>query len=288
MGRRNSRKVQATGLVAVDWNEENPINMVLSQKRRDMPMGAPDQFRSQFQDNVISFLPDDPDHILLALDSYEHRAMPDVYRVNIYDGKRKRIVRTRSGIRNWAADSNGAVRFGFGTSRNKEGRYIYRRSENNDWRELLSYDASLEGPAFIFAGFTPDPQFIYVSKKDESGRQAYYRYDVEAGKVLDKIAGSDKGDVEKIDLDEDGHLRGYLHTNVKPQTVYLDKTRKVIANIFGKNFPDHTAYIVSASKDVTKVYRFGHLAAKSRRLLYSGSRQKILELAGGKISRPGP
>ena len=45
---------------------------------------------SQFQDNIISYLPDDPDHVLLSVD----REMPlhqTVYKANVHTGKLKRI-----------------------------------------------------------------------------------------------------------------------------------------------------------------------------------------------------
>ncbi|MBL4894327.1 MAG: hypothetical protein JKY59_05570 [Emcibacter sp.] len=90
----------------MNWDKANIINLVKRQKRG----GVFKSYRwvSQFQDNVVSFLPDDPDYILLALDGKEIN-YPDVYKVNVHTADRKRVVKTRSHVVDWMADEKGAI-----------------------------------------------------------------------------------------------------------------------------------------------------------------------------------
>lgn len=68
-------------------------------------------WRSQLQDNVISFLPDDPGHILSGVD----REMPghqSVYKVNVYNGKLQRVQKYRTSVSSWIADQQGNIKAG--------------------------------------------------------------------------------------------------------------------------------------------------------------------------------
>lgn len=71
----------------------------------------------QFQDRVVAFLPDDPKHVLIALDATIPNS-PNVYRLNVESGARS-LVQANPGnaegfrrIHEWIADRAGLVRLG--------------------------------------------------------------------------------------------------------------------------------------------------------------------------------
>ena len=61
---RNGISIQESRLVAVNRDGSNLENIVKDEGKR----GRPARWETQFRDRVISFLPDDKDHILIGLD----------------------------------------------------------------------------------------------------------------------------------------------------------------------------------------------------------------------------
>ena len=89
---------------------------------------------------VINWLPDDPNHILAALDDEPRKPnRPQIHKVNVVTGKRVLVERNRRGVANWVADSSGNVRVG---SRFDVNLYrarvtvFYRGTKEDDWEEL--------------------------------------------------------------------------------------------------------------------------------------------------------
>ncbi|MFC7048449.1 alpha/beta hydrolase family protein [Emcibacter nanhaiensis] len=239
-------------LLAFEWDASEQINLVKRQRIKGYWAATSRTWISQFQDKVVSFLPDDPDHILLALDDFDNINRPDVYKVNIHDADRSRIIRSRTNIRDWRADQKGVVRLGIGFNEKGKERIMYRKSEDDGWKTIARYDLIEDDIPFTFEEFSSDPDIIYVSKLDENGRNAYYKYDLEKEEFIDQVAGSVEGDVDSVDIDEDGNLRSYYYSGVKPVTVYTDQKRKSLAAFFEKKFPGQSSRIVSSSKDKRK------------------------------------
>ncbi|MBT5074460.1 MAG: hypothetical protein HOJ34_12540 [Kordiimonadaceae bacterium] len=97
-------------LVYMRWDGENPVNPMPPVDRKLQP---------QFQANVVDFLKDDPDNILVQID-VDKQNERGVQQINITrNAKRfKKILRGRDVIQSWKADSNHVVRFGSGTKNN--------------------------------------------------------------------------------------------------------------------------------------------------------------------------
>jgi hypothetical protein len=60
---------------------------------------------------VISFLPQDPENILIALD-LNVASLPGVYKLNINTRLRSRVTKGRMQVRDWMADRQGNLRLG--------------------------------------------------------------------------------------------------------------------------------------------------------------------------------
>ena len=99
---------------------------------------------SQFQDQVIAFVRNDPRHVLLSLDRHFPNT-PNVYRLDVYTGSRE-LVQANPGtpeglhsVSRWIADRQGRVRVGIGGRQNLV-RIIVRPADSDEWQELIEYD----------------------------------------------------------------------------------------------------------------------------------------------------
>ena len=119
-----------------------------------------EHFKPQFQDQVISFLPDDPDHIMLALD-IEFKNNPSVFKVNLNDGKMSRIERAKLGIRQWFADRQGRLSAGVSLNYDTgEQRVYYRRGDK--WEVLFEFNTMVDKDITV-KGFGLDPNILYYT-----------------------------------------------------------------------------------------------------------------------------
>lgn len=242
--RRGRTETTEGRIIAMNWDMTNILNLV--KKQRKTASG----YVSQFQGNIVSDLPDDPDHILLELDE-SVVAHPDIFKVNIHTAKRKRILKSRSHVVDWMADEEGVVRLGFGQYKTRD-RIIYRKSADDRWQTIAKYDAIDDDIPFSPVGFSADPSIIYVSALDEEGRKGFYKYDLDKGEFLEQIAGSDRVDISRIDIDEEGNIRSYSYSDEEPYTVYKDKKWNDIVRFLKKNFPGDYVSIKSYSEDEKK------------------------------------
>lgn len=242
---RNHVETSEGRIIAMNWDMTNVINLV--KKQRKTASG----YVSQYQDHVVSFLEDDPDYILLALDE-STAVYPDVFKVDVHTAKRRRVLRSRLNVLHWMADKKGVVRLGVGKRKTKD-RIIYRKSKKDSWQTIAKYDVIDDDIPFTAVGFSPDPSVIYVTAIDEGGRRSFYKYDLDQGEFLEKIASSDRVDITSIDIDEEGNLRSYSYFDELPYTVYKDKLWQGINKFLKKQFPDDHVTVESYSKDKKKI-----------------------------------
>jgi dipeptidyl aminopeptidase/acylaminoacyl peptidase len=147
------------------------------------------QYTSQFQDSVIDFLPDDPEHVMVEVD-YDVPQKPSVYKVNIYTSKKSRIEKGKLDIRSWITDQQHQVRIGRARDFNTgEVTYYHRFSEDEDFTELLSYVAFDDKPISIL-GFDLDPNLIYLTKY-KGDKRALYKMDLRSKETTLLLAHED-------------------------------------------------------------------------------------------------
>ena len=239
-------------LLAFEWDASEQINLVKRQRIKGYWAATSRTWISQFQDKVVSFLPDDPDHILLALDDFDNINRPDVYRVNIHDAERKMVQKTMMNVRDWRADPKGVVRLGMGFNELNQYYLVYRKGEGERWTTLFEIDLLHENPPFEFEAFTEDPNVLYVFASDDDGHNALYRYDVDAATLLGKVFEDEQDDIAAVEFDKDGKILTYTTSGANARTVYIDKKLKSIGEFAGKNFPGENVHITSSDEAGSK------------------------------------
>lgn len=208
---------------------------------------------SQFQDRVVSTLPADPEHVLLALDA-EEQAFPGVYRVNVKTGGRKRVQRHKKPIRSWWADQEGELRAGVGFEMNTTVRSLWvRRSGSEHWHKLEEYE-TFERANITPLGFGRDPRTLYVRDVHE-GRYAVFKIDTASEGFERELVVSDPDydiDGALIRSPKTGEVIGVRHYHAPGSTLYLDPHYQSFQNSLQRAFPDTHNRIVNFSDDEMK------------------------------------
>jgi len=154
-------ETRETRLFAFDADGGHQINMVKKSLTQAGTMSG--QF-SPSQDDVIDFLPDDPDHILLTLrhDDYSYGTV--VYKVNVNTAERTLYEAPRSNIDFLGTDAAGRVRVGVEYDNRKGGSTIWVCSpDGSNWRKLAVSRGPFDRGAISPLGFGLDPNILYVS-----------------------------------------------------------------------------------------------------------------------------
>ncbi len=156
----------------------------------------------QFEDDIIDWLRDDPQHVLISLRKPDRRRpSPGVYRLDVESGDLDREQRPHGKIGDWRTDGDGKVRLGIATEKTQ--RTIYGRIDpEGEWMRLASWDVWKE------SGFAPlgladhDPAKLLVLSNRETGRMTLHEFDMRTRKVGKQIFGHPTVDIGGVVWDD--------------------------------------------------------------------------------------
>ncbi len=204
----------------------------------------------QIQDDIVSFLAHDPEHILLQY-SRENPAQPGVYQARITKTSRhKRVIRGRAGVLDWMSDRHGEVRLGRGVKRDGTRNLIIRKAGEDDWLDF-SHRANSPGGSFAPLAFADEPNQMYVASNHEGDPSGLYRFDVETDQFLERIFQHPSVDIANINVDkETGELRSINFVEDDVSTVYLSR-RPIEDDVVDlrERLPGNDASIASVTQD---------------------------------------
>ncbi len=233
-----------------------------------------DAMISQFQDRVVSFLPDDPEHILLAL-ADEKIATPGVYRINVESGSRKRVQRYKTPIRTWVSDRQGRVRAGYGYDEGTAEVSLWVKPlAGDDWRQVTE-QAFFAEAAVTPIGFARDPNLLYVRANHE-GRKAVFRIDTaDPGMPRELVFSHPEYDVDGplVYSQLTNDVIGVQFARVASGMLFLDKGYEALQRSVDKALPDRANTIVSYSADET-LYLVRSSSATVPPAYYLGNRKR--------------
>jgi dipeptidyl aminopeptidase/acylaminoacyl peptidase len=204
-------------------------------------------------DNVLDFLPDDPDHILMTVDTTS-TMFPDVIKVDVNSGDIQTVVSSRDRIMRWYTDGKGQPRLGFGILGRKKSGFLYQDEGGSDFAEIEGADAIGES-GFLPLGFSDKPGVIYVLSNHETGRNCIYLYDVKNKTVLDRYASEPDTDVESL-IWSHGRAIGYSYSDDSHRQVFTDPAWQHDAEIIAKQLPDSRVLLVDRTQDGRRVLAY--------------------------------
>jgi dipeptidyl aminopeptidase/acylaminoacyl peptidase len=209
----------------------------------------PYQEFSQYQDQIIDWLPDDPKHVLINYWPPDKQGA-SAASVNVETGAMRVIVNSQPWVLNWFADHEGRVRAGEGGRRSGTSWIVYGRASTEDRFDKL-VDADLfEGDGFTFAGFDPDPNKLYVYAPNANGRTGLVAYDLkrrELGPPLYSDPAFDVGPL--IRSPRTGKLLGVSVVGDRPSVHYFDEAARREQLAMDRAFPGATTRIVSLDRE---------------------------------------
>jgi len=273
---RGHIKLTQTRLMAVDRDGQNADWIVKRKKIAVVGSKAATHKLPfpQFQHKIIDLLPDDPEHILLSIDA-DLDGTDEVWKLNIFNGHYREVMQDMRGIQNWYADQTHTVRFGWGYERDNE--FAVLRDADGNTQALTKTDWYKTAE---IAGFSEDPNVIYVTKTSKYGTRGVYKLALDSGKVIETVYENPKVDADYVvNSPETGWPSGVAYTTDREHIVYFDKTLSRIQHIIDKSLPNTTndivgkakgqdIYIISAYNDTDPgVYYFLDLKAKKMNVL---------------------
>lgn len=167
LGRARTLPTIETRLVAADIDGSNVVNLV-RQRRHDIFAVA----SSNVQDRVVDWLPDDGQHVLLALQPAPSSIATGVYKVDVDTGSHSQVQAPREQITDWVTDTRHRVRVGVEFADGKTTLWVCN-ADGKDWRRLHTF-GPLAADRMWPLGFGRDPDALFVTKAHE-GRQAVHR-----------------------------------------------------------------------------------------------------------------
>jgi len=209
----------------------------------------PYQQWSQFQDQIIAWLWDDPNHVLLNWWQPGEKGA-SVRRVDVTTGKLSPVVRSVPHVVEWAADHRGQVRAGWGASSNGTRMMLYARAGADDaFEKLIEFDP-FEEKGFQFAGFGKQPEKLYVISNDETGLDSVYSYDLATKRLGPMIFGHPDVDVSSLNSSaRDGRLLSIGYVTDRPRLHFVDAQAKREQAVLDRRFPGTTNRVVSRDRD---------------------------------------
>jgi dipeptidyl aminopeptidase/acylaminoacyl peptidase len=174
--RYRDNRTTFTRMIAVDADGGSRMRLIPPPVNRE---AGEQKWNPVDQDDVISWMRQDPEHILVQLNR-DDRVRPSVYRLNIYTNELKRVRQSHDTIYRWYADPQGNLRFAVGY-RNFEP-VAFSVSGNRAVPVDVSHFADVYQPSVI--GATSDGKRAYAGSYYGGNRYRIHEVDVKSGQVV--------------------------------------------------------------------------------------------------------
>jgi dipeptidyl aminopeptidase/acylaminoacyl peptidase len=224
--------------------------------------------RVQFTDNVIDWLPDDDEHVLVVVPGDRPFSGMGVSRLNVYTGVLDRHELPIPGVGGWITDGHGVARLYLRTSE-RDRRWLVRATPDSDWELLHRTEFENLDDSFSPLGFAESRnELLFVERQD--GRMALFAYDLANNRQRRLVYAHPTFDIAGVQvLGRYRRLVAATYVDDRPQRVFFDARvesvhRALSAAFSGKdvNITDETAdqryylVFVYSATDPGTYYRF--------------------------------
>jgi dipeptidyl aminopeptidase/acylaminoacyl peptidase len=249
-------RYSVTRLVAVDADGTDV--KVLMQNRLE-------QSFTQYQDQIVDWLPDDPKHVLIEKPD---RGGSGVSKLDVYSGKLRTAERVRSSVYGWMTDGRGDPRLRFLIG-DRDYRWQYRLVGEKKWRPLHEWEHADIEEAYQPIGFGDDPNLLLVLKPHQ-GRIALWSEDLARDREARVVFSHSEVDVGgSLRLGKFRRVVAIGYSTDRNHLHFFDPDIEKITDKIGVLFPgqevtvadeswDRRFYLVHISSDTSpgSLYRF--------------------------------
>ncbi|HEX2583493.1 MAG TPA: alpha/beta fold hydrolase, partial [Steroidobacteraceae bacterium] len=236
IGTKIEKYFPSTRLVAMDADGKN--NKVLVERFSE---GF-----EQFQDNIIDWLPDDADNVLIQLFAVSGRA---VYKLNIRSGKIDLYESSKQHVGGFATDGQGKVRLASGVEDTTL--RVYAREKNaNGWKEIIKRQINLESENHRLdpEAVIPDTNEAYATG-DYKGYTALWLVSLMGFSEPQMLFAQPGADVYTL-FGPDRQLLGVGYETDKYGVKYFNSFAQRLQEAANKLLPNNINQLVSFSRDL--------------------------------------
>ena len=174
----------------------------------------------QFNDRVIDWLEDDPDHILMEYSKEQFDPYPDIYKVNLETKKTSLVKRGTNGIERWITDDGGVPRVGRGRTDSGNDRMKIYNPENDKWEDYTEYPGMT--PETPIYGFLKQGSELIIGDYNGRDTLGLYVYDLANRRKTRSLFHNDDYDASGVIVSTDGEtVLGAKYVAEKEETELL-------------------------------------------------------------------
>ena len=202
----------------------------------------------QFNANVVDWLEDDPEHILMSYDEESNNVRPAIRKVNIATGKDRVVQRGLGNINRWYTDTQGEPRVGKGRRDDKDATPVMRIRDvaEDKWYDADDYPG-LDADTPIF-GFTEKKNELIIGDYRGKDTLGLYVYDLTRKSITRKIYHNDEYDAEGVIRSKEGdQIIGARYTADTSEVELLEQYDTLLSKMRAK-FPDFTVDYVDQTQ----------------------------------------
>ncbi|MET1256014.1 alpha/beta hydrolase family protein [Aliikangiella maris] len=235
-------------LYAANWNREK-IRQILPSKRRGFKAGD-----NAYHFNILSLLPSDPEHILIAQQKPgRHAKFTEIFKLNVYSGIKRKVDSSPNRDGNLFADTEGNIRIASGlTELNTRTQVFYRSDNDSDWKKIADYDNGEGGINPL--GYSADKDKIYIYYDGKEKSKGVYLLSPETMEMTLRMEIKDDFTIDapifNLDFDSSELIGIYRHEEI-PQSYFLNSQsdHARLYQTFAKLFPNEKVTILSNTRD---------------------------------------
>ena len=235
-------------LASIDRNG-GEISWLFRRKRHQQVVAGKLSAIPEEQDDIIDWLPDDPLHVLIAVD-VDGNGHKEVRKLNIVNGSTQVIEPDIEGITTWLTGNDGAVQFGYGV---RSGTYrSVTRADDGNWSKVDSRER--ESRRHFPIAITDSDSNAYFIENGENGFRVATLRKLPTFELAETPFSADGVDVKEFVFDEHSErVIGVRYFGDFPGTYYFYENDKELQRSLNATFPGLNPQIESMAADRSRI-----------------------------------
>lgn len=212
-------------------------------------------FTNQAGYQLLSLLPDDPDHILIGRYHWRDEGLVKVHRIDVNNARLIYEADQPPSANGVSTDAQGNLRIGYIIEEDDDDIFkshitlFYKPFGKSDWVEYDIKDYE-PGATLQLIGYSPDGRFAYIATNNWDATTQVYTFDTKLA-TIEKTVGNDIVDVYSQVTGLNNELIGVEFMPGKIDRVYIDqesKSTKLLKQL-EQAFPGQRISITSSTAD---------------------------------------